>query len=301
MREGRPSRTAIQIAHAVLYVDGDARRAGLLPTGSAALTRELLTAAGAWRPWYDRLAGSRLYHGIADGWAEALTPGHLTYIALRKRFFDAEARAALAAGMRQIAVLGAGFDTLALRLARERPELVVIEVDHPASHAAKSAAVDAVGGAPSNLRLVAADLAVTPLAEALGGAGWDRTQPGVVAVEGVLEYLEPSAVETVFRSVRETTAPGSRLLFTWMEADEHGRVILGRITRLLRILLRLAGESLQWWATETDLAELIARCGLRYDPDSARYDLGRLFLEPEGLGDLRVGTLERVGVAEHDP
>ncbi len=83
-----------------------------------------------------------------------------------------------------------------------------------------------------------------------------------------------------------------------MRIDENGRVDLGRAPWLMNLAFHVAGEPLRWATTETRLVELLARHGLRFEEDRARYDLRRRFLEPAGLGELKVGTLERLGVAE---
>lgn len=52
---------------------------------------------------------------------------------------DDEVRAALAAGAIHVLVVGAGYDTLALRLAAAHPEVLFVEVDRPATLGKKRA------------------------------------------------------------------------------------------------------------------------------------------------------------------
>ena len=66
-----------------------------------------------------------------------MLPGILLHYALRKRFIEESARAFLERGGQQLVVLGAGFDTLAARIAEERPGVVCVEVDHPATQETK--------------------------------------------------------------------------------------------------------------------------------------------------------------------
>ena len=61
---------------------------------------------------------------------------------MRKRWIESRVRAAIADGASQLVVLGAGFDTLGVRLAVERPDFRVVEIDHPATLAVKRSVVE---------------------------------------------------------------------------------------------------------------------------------------------------------------
>lgn len=301
MRPNKASRSAVQVAQMLIFVGCDPRRSQVPPSGSVDLTRQLLSAQRLWRPLYERLSRSRWYQRLIDWVVEPLGPGHLTYLALRKRFLDQETREAIQRGALQLLVVGGGFDTLALRIAREHRQVAVFEIDHPASQRVKVDAVKALGGAPENLDFLAVDLAVTQLSDVMRDCGWNEQTPSVVVVEGVLMYLEKHAVESLFEAVRRLAPTGSLLLFSWFEAAPDGRINLGRFPWLMKLSFHLAGEPLRWTPTEADLIQLLARHGLRFDADPARCNLRRRFLEPGGLDDLKVGTLERVGVAERIP
>ncbi len=298
MRPDKASKSAVQVAQMLIFVGCDPRRSQVPPSGSVELTRQLLSAQRLWRPLYERLSRSRWYQRLIDLVVEPLGPGHLTYLALRKRFLNQETREAIQKGALQLLIVGGGFDTLALRIAREHSQVAVFEIDHPASQRVKVDAVKALGGAPENLDFLAVDLAVTPLSDVMRDCGWDYQKPSVVVVEGVLMYLEKAAVESLLEAVCKLTPSGSMLLFSWFEVGPDGRINLGRFPRLMKLSFSLAGEPLRWTTTEADLIARLAHHDLRFDADPARYDLRRRFLEPEGLGNLEVGKLERVGVAE---
>ena len=52
---------------------------------------------------------------------------------LRKRLIEEVVRASLTEGVEQVVIIGAGFDTLALRLCAGFPRTNFIEIDHPAT------------------------------------------------------------------------------------------------------------------------------------------------------------------------
>jgi O-methyltransferase involved in polyketide biosynthesis len=60
-------------------------------------------------------------------------PGILLHYALRKKCIRELVRSALANGVAQVVILGAGFDPLSSELQREFPTAVFWEIDHPAT------------------------------------------------------------------------------------------------------------------------------------------------------------------------
>jgi methyltransferase (TIGR00027 family) len=299
MRDNGLSRTAVRIGRALVYAAQDPRVLPLLPEGAAGWTERLMLAAGVLKPWHvtwSRNPWFRGYVGLLERW---MVPGMALHVGLRKRFFDDETRAALAAGATQVLVVGAGFDTLALRLAAERPEATFVEVDHPATHEVKRAAVERIGAPRPNLHLVGADLASVSLEQVLAGLGaWRRSRASVVVAEGLLMYLAAADVAGLLEAVRRSTAAGSRLLFSYLEHDEGGRPLVGGLGPFTRWMFGHLGEPLLWSVREGGIGELLEEHGYHLSPPAGRYDLRRRYLEPAGLGGLPLGSVERLAVAE---
>ena len=85
--------------------------------------------AGVVTPWMERLFGSRWYRGLVARLMKKMGPGELLRLTLRKRFVDDEVRTAIDDGARQLLIVGAGFDTLGLRVTQDVSDVVVVEVD----------------------------------------------------------------------------------------------------------------------------------------------------------------------------
>ena len=92
---------------------------------------------------------TRLFSKIVrQGWFRLITklieritiPGILLHYALRKKCISELARSALAKGISQVAMLGAGFDPLCSELQREFPDAQFGEIDHPATQRHKVSA-----------------------------------------------------------------------------------------------------------------------------------------------------------------
>lgn len=115
----------------------------------------------------------------------------LARLEARTIFFDAQVTAAIAAGISQIVVLGAGYDDRALRF--RTPGVTFYEVDHPATQADKRARLSAIGVPPGGPVLVGADFRHDDLPSVLPRAGHDPALPSLFLCEGLLVYLDERA------------------------------------------------------------------------------------------------------------
>lgn len=131
----------------------------------------------------------------------------------RTRFIDAALERAVANGVRQVLVLGAGFDSRAYRLRQLLSQVRVFEVDRPATLAFKRQRVDlALGGPPENLVYVPVAVEREGLAAALARHGYDLALQTFVIMEGVSMYVEEEALRATFRFVA-SHASGSSIVF----------------------------------------------------------------------------------------
>src|SRR5271165_4327165 len=95
------------------------------------------------------------------------------FMAARSRYAEDELARAVAYGVRQYVVLGAGLDTFAYR--NPHPGLRAFEVDHPATQAWKREQLQAAGIAiPAGLTFVPIDFERQTLADGLARAGFDN-------------------------------------------------------------------------------------------------------------------------------
>lgn len=145
------------------------------------------------------------------------TRGFRASIVVRARAVEDELAAAMARGVDQYVLLGAGLDTFAQRHPDVGGRLRVFEIDTPALIAWKRARLQAIGLPPPPwLHLLGVD-ASAPGAwwEALVAAGWEPRRPTVLAAVGLSMYLPRSAVEAILREAARL-ARGSVLLLTYL-------------------------------------------------------------------------------------
>ena len=186
-------------------------------------------------PTGDPAAERRLAESLAEGLdLEALQQrragagrgddGFLRFLVLRTRFFDEAVVRALEAGVRQIVILGAGYDARALRF--RTPGVRFFEVDHPATQADKRARLEQVGASLDGITFVTADFTEAELAAALAAAGHDPAQPTQFLCEGVLRYLPEQWFHELLRVPAQLATPGSELAVSISTQD--GDLRLGR-------------------------------------------------------------------------
>lgn len=296
MREGRPSRTALQVALAVPYLAHQPRLGGLLPADLVAAAEDILVASGA--VGQGRLGRLRQsYYRRFGAIAERLTvPGLTLHLALRKRWVSDEVEDALATGVRQVLVVGAGLDTVGLRLAPRHPGVQFVEIDHPASQGMKRRALEKLGQSV-NHRLVAADFSRTDLQAVVGNLDrWTHGDATVIVAEGLLMYLSEDDVASFFDATAQIAGEGSRLLFSYLQRSESGRFLVGPLGGLAVLGLKLQGEPWRWGVRSERLPDFLAEHGWRL-AEPERYNLRRRYLEPAGLGDELLSTVEPLAVA----
>ena len=222
-------------------------------------------------------------------------PGPRPSAIVRTRVID-DAVTAAAARAGQCVLLGAGHDTRAHRLPA-CADLPVFEVDHPATQAAKRAAVDRLGLDQTRVRYVPVDFERDDLRGRLDAAGFDASVPTVVVWEGVTNYLTAEAVDATLAVIRDLLAAGGLLVMTYIDA----RVLADPPTfpegpRWVRAVAR-AGKPWTFGILPAQTATWFASRGFRLCDDTSTLDAGRDLLAPARRGD-RPSALYRIATAE---
>jgi len=229
MKKGRPSRSALQVALLLVMRDADPRFDGILPEGTAKETLAVLRGAGVMRRFHEHIILARWAHRGMDWEEGALVPGLSTDLLLRKRYIEDAVRTAIDEGAEQVVVLGAGYDTLCVRLLRDGLPVRCLEFDHPATQALKKRGLETLPGELQLSELVPVDFSQTTLLEALGSTlTFEALVRTVFIAEGLLMYLSEAEVRELMETISAVAGPGSRLVLTYCHADDRGRPELGR-------------------------------------------------------------------------
>lgn len=138
-------------------------------------------------------------------------------ILARARFIEDFVAGQAARGAGQYVILGAGLDTFAQRRPELASRLDIFEVDRPGPQAWKRQRLTETGiGIASFLRLVSVDFeADDRWWDRLVAAGFNASQPSVVASTGVSMYLTKDANSATLRQVAGLE-PGSTFVMSFM-------------------------------------------------------------------------------------
>jgi methyltransferase (TIGR00027 family) len=215
------------------------------------------------------------------------------FMAARSRYAEDQLGDAVANGVRQYVVLGAGLDTFAYR--NPFPALRVFEVDFPATQVWKRSMLEKAAIAlPSNLVFVALDFEHQTLAEGLVKGGLEMHKPAYFSWLGVVPYLTLDAFRATLSVVAQMPA-GSAMSFDYAVAPETlspiGRIAFDRLSERVAA----AGEPFRLFFGPEDLEAEIRRAGFQRieQVDSTRLNelyfnnrADGLKLSPLGLGML---------------
>ncbi|WP_328391807.1 class I SAM-dependent methyltransferase [Nocardia sp. NBC_00416] len=255
MEHEGPSRTALAAAYARAYHQ-IADRPRILTDPLAAdllgVSVDELTELG--RPAADRPDNGADLEILRLGASDR--PRRL-FLAARTRFAEDRVAAAVAAGVRQVVILGAGLDTFAYR--NPHPGLRVFEVDHPATQAWKHQRLAASGIAlPERLTFVPVDFETDTLATRLEAAGLSPTDPAVFVWLGVVFYLTPDATRATLEYIARRSGP-VEVIFDYLQSadtDEDRAQLQARADRAAAV-----GEPWFSYFTPDDIAAQLRALG----------------------------------------
>src|SRR5271163_1319337 len=146
---------------------------------------------------------------------ELAVPGSYGFAIARTRHFDEILLSEVGAGVEQVVLLGAGYDSRPFRFRGALGKVRVFEIDHPGTQARKRRMLDEIGAAsPPNLSYIAADFNRQSLPQALADHGFSPDRKTLFLWEGVSYYLPRPVVEGVLDFV-SGCAVGSSIVFDY--------------------------------------------------------------------------------------
>ena len=279
MEEGRPSSTALGAAMlraAHLLLDDEPK---ILKDDFASVFSGVENEA-ALRAALERMQ-TNFARRTSPALAQALVRHLRASVTMRSRYTEDELSNALARGIRQYVILGAGLDSFAYRRRDVADVLRVFEVDHPATQQWKRGRLQELGiELPPNLTFIPINFEQQTVTAALQAGGYRLEEPAFFSWLGVIGYLTE---EATFKTLREVVAaaPGSEIVFGYgvQEAllDEESR----QMRALVKAGVAAQGEPILTLFEPTSLAARVKELGFAqvwdFGPEeaNARYFAGR--------------------------
>lgn len=208
--------------------------------------------------------------------------GHMRFfMAARSRFAEDHLASAVARGVRQLVILGAGLDTFSLRNPHAKDGLKVYEVDHPSSQAWKRERLAEVGlTPPSSTSFVGINFESESLRPALSDAGVNLHAPVFFMWLGVVPYLTRDAIMATLRFI--ATLPGSEVVFDYSEPLAN--VPPERRVKIEALAARAAAIGEPWLSffEPAELSNLLHAAGFDAVEDLGTADMARRYLGTAG-------------------
>ena len=199
------------------------------------------------------------------------------HFAGRSRFAEDAAEAALDKGVKQIVILGAGYDTYAYRC-KAKPDTRIFEVDQPKTQLRKLERLARVGiPVPQNLTFISVDFEHEALADQLIEAGFDPALPSLFGWLGVTYYLTEESVAATLRYIG--SLPAAEIVFDYInplpeDLSPEAKVIVKSMSHRISDLGEPIRTRLDTEALHADMKQL----GLHVVEDLAPSDIFNRFL-----------------------
>ena len=159
----------------------------------------------------------------------------------RSRYAEDLLQHAIAQGVQQYVLVGAGLDSFILRQATKYPHLKIFEVDHPDTQAKKQQKLCQLGELPTNVEFVSIDFEQESIADALARSGLQQDQAAFFSWLGTTHYLEPQTTLMTLQSIAQITALGSEVVLDYSidyreldGVERWGSLFVSQFTRILK-------------------------------------------------------------------
>jgi methyltransferase (TIGR00027 family) len=205
--------------------------------------------------------------------------GIYEYVMARTRFMDEVFANALNDNFAQITVLGAGFDTRALRFHYQNKGTHVFEVDQPGTQIPKLEIYQRKEVVlPKELTFLQANFINQSLEDILLSGGFQPDKKNLFLLEGVTMYLTAEAVDQTLRSIHRLSAKGSLVAFDYIYASvlRHEGRYYGE--RKIESTVAHAGEKWTFGIEEGQIVPFLASRGFAPVSVLLTSDLERLYL-----------------------
>ena len=217
------------------------------------------------------------------------------FLAVRSRVAEDCLAAAVASGVRQYVVLGAGLDTFACR--NPYPELRGFEVDHPRTQTWKLDRLRDSGlSASAPTTYVPVDFESQSVERQLQAHGFDATAPAAVSWLGVVQYLDQETVWATLRWLAGVVGDRGHVVFDYGSNPRWWQVVQRLALRRLAARVAAAGEPFRTRLQPAVLMHRLTAMGFGSVVDLGSRELNRRYFAGRADG-LCVGGSGHVVIA----
>ena len=169
--------------------------------------------------------------------------GSYEYIISRTKLID-EFIENNAENIQQVLILGAGFDSRAIRFSDKLKHATIFELDSPLTQEFKRDKLKENNiEIPQNVKLIPINFNKESLQQKLDGVGFQKNQHTFFLLEGLIFYLDDSAVSDTFNIINQYACSNSIILFDYLYSSVIREENLYKGEKEVRIVLNRIGEN----------------------------------------------------------
>jgi methyltransferase (TIGR00027 family) len=166
-------------------------------------------------------------------------------------------------GTRQYVIVGAGFDSFALRRRDLESSLRVFELDHPSTQRSKIERIHTFDSdPPANVEYVQIDFEQATVGEVLSQSGYEAGQPAFFSWLGTTMYLSKAATLDTLGAIARISAPGSEIVFDYLIPDKLLTPADKLVVQNMKRFTARRGEPMIGDFEPTELEEVLRSIGL---------------------------------------
>jgi methyltransferase (TIGR00027 family) len=205
------------------------------------------------------------------------------FVVARTRYIDDFLKAQVAQGIKQVVILGAGYDSRAYRFNLFEEGVKVFEVDHPDTQMLKMLKVRAlVGSLPKHVVYVHVDFATEKLEINLPQNGYERGLRTLFIWEGVTMYLTADSVDRTLAFIANYSGEGSCVVFDYLfESALDGTSKLKEAEMMIRHCAKL-GEPLLFALRDDAIGVFLSSRGFSLLENAAATSLKDAYFKGKG-------------------
>lgn len=220
--------------------------------------------------------------------------GVYEYVVARTKYIDAVVEDCLAAGFGQVVLLGAGFDSRAVRFHDRNPGAVFFELDAGITQAAKIAQLKKRNIAvPESLQFIAIDFDRQSMAERLKAHGFQVGGKSLFILEGLIMYLQAEAIRDTFATIRALSGPAGLAVFDFIYSSVLRRENTLYGEKALYDRVNRFGEAWRFGIEAGGVDEFARSMGLKLSALKTAGDLERDY----GFGARRINGTHGIALA----
>ncbi len=171
--------------------------------------------------------------------------GIYQYVIARTKFIDDIFEEAVGNGFKQILILGAGFDSRAIRFVSSKNEIKVFEIDSYHTQKAKSQQLNKrTIHIPKNNIYIPMDFEKEDLTTKIKESCFNPIEKTLYILEGLTMYLSQDTIDYIFHFIDSSSAPGSLIVFDYIHESVLKRK--GKYYGESAIYRRVKKDNEQW-------------------------------------------------------